>query len=34
MDINKMAIQFADAIVEDFIRQNVVPAPPEASKKK
>ncbi len=33
-NINQMAVQFADAIVEDFIRQNVVPAPPEASKKK
>jgi hypothetical protein len=26
-DIQKMAVQFADVIVEDFIRQNVVPAP-------
>lgn len=33
-NIQQMAVQFADAIVEDFIRQNVVPAPPEASKKK
>jgi len=32
-NIDKMAIEFADVIVEDFIRQNVVPAP-EVSKKK
>ena len=32
-DTEKMAIQFADVIVADFIRQNVVPAP-EVEKKK
>ena len=32
-NIDKMAVEFADVIVEDFIRQNVVPAP-EVSKKK
>jgi len=32
-DINTMAIQFADAIVEDFIRHNVVPAPVVEKKK-
>jgi hypothetical protein len=26
-DVRKMAVQFADVIVADFIRQNVVPAP-------
>jgi len=33
-DIQKMAVQFADVIVADFIRQNVVPAPvlPETKK--
>jgi len=32
-NIDKMAVEFADVIVADFIRQNVVPAP-EISKKK
>ncbi|MCK5765902.1 MAG: hypothetical protein KAH26_07955 [Bacteroidales bacterium] len=32
-NIDKMAVEFADVIVADFIRQNVVPAP-EVSKKK
>lgn len=33
-NIDKMALQFADAIVEDFISQNVVPAPVLPEKKK
>ena len=32
--IDKMAVQFADVIVADFIEKNVLPAPPETNKKK